>query len=207
MINQEFSFNLCKNRDLQILLIDNYDSFTFNIVEILRRLQCEHVTVVKNDQISIHDAKKFDKIIISPGPSIPTQSGNIIQIIQGLGPTHSILGICLGHQAIAEAFGAKLKNLPNPFHGFQTKLNQVLNDRVLNDLSENNAKGITIGLYHSWVVDPFEFPSSLVVTSYSSENHIMSLRHIEFDIHGLQFHPESYMTPLGRKMIENWLRG
>lgn len=192
---------------MQILLIDNYDSFTFNIVELLRQLKCEQITVVKNDQISIQDAKNFDKIIISPGPSIPSQSGNIIQIIKNLGPTHSILGICLGHQAIAEAFGAKLKNLSQPLHGFQTRLHQVSNDGILNHLPEQSSDGILVGLYHSWVVDPIDLPSALVVTSYSNENHIMSLRHLEFDIHGLQFHPESYMTPLGIKMIENWLRG
>ena len=184
------------------MLIDNYDSFTYNIVEMLHCLNMHSIQIVYNDQISIDEAKKFDKIIISPGPATPRESGNIIDIIQALSSTHSILGICLGHQAIAEAFGANLIQLSLPHHGFQTEITTHQAHRIFNHI-EMPCK---VGLYHSWRVNDKEIPACLEITSYSKEGHIMSLRHRMYDVHGLQFHPESYMTSQGNIMLNNFLQ-
>ncbi len=221
---------------MKVLLIDNYDSFTFNIVELLRQLQVSDFTVIKNDEINSEEAGRYDKLIISPGPAIPSESGNILPIIQALSPTHPILGICLGHQAIAEAFGAKLRNEAIPYHGFQTEIRIIQEHRLFRspmsdqpfvasgqcpenfihtkdtDSQTNtlisNIKHLTslkVGLYHSWSVDETDFPACLQITSYSNEGNIMSLRHKEFDVHGVQFHPESYMTAHGKELLANFL--
>lgn len=187
---------------MNILLIDNYDSFTYNIVELLRQAQQYDVSVVKNDAITISEAALYDKIILSPGPATPSEAGNMKAIIQALAPTHSILGICLGHQAIAEVFGARLRNLEKPFHGFRTTLQILNNHQIFKGLASSS---IQIGLYHSWVVDEQNFPTCLEITSRSNEQHIMSLKHTTYDVHGIQFHPESYMTDFGLLMIENFL--
>jgi anthranilate synthase component II len=187
---------------LKILLIDNYDSFTFNIVELLRSIGCGDLSVILNDKIDIEAASNFDKIIISPGPATPQESGNILHVIQSLASTKSILGICLGHQAIAVAFGGKLIQLNKPHHGFSTEIIHHKPHHIFNNL----AMPCKVGLYHSWMVDEVNLPSNLQVTSYSKEGHVMSLRHHEFDVHGVQFHPESYMTENGKMMMKNFLK-
>ncbi|GBL34429.1 anthranilate synthase component 2 [Filimonas sp.] len=208
---------------MKVLLIDNYDSFTFNIVELLRQLGISDFTVMKNDEVNGDSARTYDKLIISPGPAIPSESGNILDIIQTLAPTHSILGICLGHQAIAQTFGAKLRNEAIPYHGFQTEI-KIINEHRLfrckaNPIQSTNPDPQTnpltsdiehltsfkVGLYHSWSVDETDFPSCLEITSYSKEGNIMSLRHKQFDVHGVQFHPESYMTSHGKALLANFL--
>jgi len=199
-------FNLCKNSHLNVLLIDNYDSFTFNIVELLRQLDVDTFSIYKNDAITIDQARDFDKIIISPGPAIPSESGIILELIKALSSTHSILGICLGHQAIAEAFGAKLTNEKIPYHGFQTSLQLVKEHTLFRNLASLKVSSeLRVGLYHSWSVDVENFPVCLEITSFSNEGKIMSLRHTKFDIHGVQFHPESYMTSFGKEMLSNFL--
>ncbi len=217
---------------MKVLLIDNYDSFTYNIVELLRQLNVHELSIYKNDEIGIKDARHFDKIILSPGPATPSESGNMLDIIKVLSPTHSILGICLGHQAIAEAFGASLRNEPVPYHGFQTNIHIVNEHRIFrcptpvvqvkeslhathsdlpstkNNLRTSNIEFRTsmhVGLYHSWTVDEKNFPSCLEITSYSNEKNIMSIRHKEYDVHGMQFHPESYMTEYGKEIMGNFL--
>ena len=188
---------------MKLLLIDNYDSFTYNIVELLRQLKIDDISILKNNEVNIEQARQFDKIIISPGPATPSESGNIVDIIKALSPTHSILGICLGHQAIAEAFGGRLQNLPHPYHGYQTEL-QLLRPHKIFSFHTDNSK-IKVGLYHSWVVEKFPFPESLEITAISTENHIMSMKHKSFDVHGVQFHPESYMTDYGKEIIRGFL--
>jgi anthranilate synthase component 2 len=202
---QFYLLNLCKNKDLKILLIDNYDSFTYNIVELLRQLNYPNPTILKNDEISIEHASEFDKIIISPGPATPSASGNIIDIIRALAPTHAILGICLGHQAIAESLGAQLINLAHPYHGYQTEI-KLCQTHYLFDGICDSTSSMTVGLYHSWVVDEINFPAELEITSRSTENYIMSFKHKIYDVHGIQFHPESYMTLHGKELLANWLK-
>ena len=189
---------------MKILLIDNYDSFTHNIIGLLKQINATDITLVKNDGITIHEAALFDKIIISPGPATPTESGNILDIIKHLSASHAILGICLGHQAIAEAFGGKLINETKPYHGFTTNI-QLINAHHLFDhiLTKNNM--MQVGLYHSWSVDASTLPDCLIPTSISTENIIMSLKHKNYDVHGVQFHPESYMTIHGAQLIKNFL--
>ena len=186
---------------MKLLLIDNYDSFTYNIVELLRSLSISNFTLVKNE-VSIAEASGYSKIILSPGPATPSESGNILGIIKALGATHSLLGICLGHQAIAQAYGATLRQLEHPYHGFQTRLNITERHKIFDFPHQSD---LVVGLYHSWVVDEQEFPDCLTITSRSHENHIMSIRHKTHDVHGVQFHPESYMTGYGREMLSAFL--
>lgn len=186
---------------MRVLLIDNYDSFTYNIVELLRQLEVNEIVLVKNDEITFDDARAYDKIIISPGPALPAESGNILAIIEGLSPTHAILGICLGHQAIAEVFGAKLINLPMPFHGHRTEV-EIVNDHAI---FQHMPRKFYAGLYHSWVVSSKDLDDSLEISSWSAEKHVMSIRHKKYNVHGVQFHPESYMTEFGKELLENFL--
>jgi anthranilate synthase component 2 len=185
---------------LKILLIDNYDSFTYNIVEQLRQCQVENIVIVKNDEFEIEDALHFEKIIISPGPKTPKESGKIIPLLQAI-TTQSVLGICLGHQAIAEAFGADIYNLEKPYHGAQTQLKIIAPHFIFDNIKQP----ITVGLYHSWAVKWFENSNSLMITSISEQNIIMSLKHKILDIHGVQFHPESFMSEKGTEILKNWL--
>jgi len=196
---------LCKNRELRILLIDNYDSFVYNIVELLRQLNYTEVSIKKNDEISVEEASEFTHILISPGPATPRESGNILEIIKALAPTHKILGICLGHQAIAEVFGATLIQLPHPQHGYQSEIVGVTDTRLFKGIQIDERHPFQMGLYHSWLVDKIDFPECLQITSLNREGQIMSLRHREFQVSGIQFHPESYMTPLGTVLIGNWM--
>ncbi len=196
---------MCKNRELKILLIDNYDSFVYNIVELLRQLDYTDLTIRRNDEISVEESKEFTHIIISPGPATPRESGNILEIISTLAPTHKILGICLGHQAIAEVFGAKLIQLSRPQHGYQSEIVEVNDNVLFHGLSINEQQPFRIGLYHSWLVDSNNIPGCLEVTSVNREGQIMSIRHRQFQVTGIQFHPESYMTPMGAVLFKNWI--
>ena len=184
----------------KVLVIDNYDSFTYNLVHYLEDLNCD-VTVLRNDKLTLEDVKSFDKIVLSPGPGIPDEAGLLKPIIKEYASTKSILGVCLGQQAIGEVFGGKLINLEDVYHGVATKVNIIVDDEILFDDMD---KTIDVGRYHSWVVDP-NLPPELEATSLDENGQIMSLRHREFDVKGVQYHPESVLTPFGKKMLENWI--
>ena len=187
---------------MKILLVDNYDSFTFNLVNILRKVKQVGLEVVRNDEIKLEDVSSFDKIIFSPGPDIPHQGDIMWQIIDSYKSEKSVLGICLGMQAIGLYFGAKLTNLQKVFHGVTRQI-QVIDQGE--PLFKNIESPFTGGLYHSWIVDEDNFPQELKITSKSEYGIIMSLRHKNHDISGVQFHPESVMTLVGEKMVFNWL--
>ena len=182
-----------------ILMIDNYDSFTYNLVHYLEDLGCK-VVVKRNDQLSIEEVDQYQKIVLSPGPGIPDEAGLLKEIIKTYAPTKQILGVCLGQQAIAEVFGGSIINLDQVYHGVATKINIVKEDPLFRDLGNN----LEVGRYHSWVVSP-ELPDCLEVTSEDENGQIMSLRHKEYDITAVQFHPESVLTPKGKQLIKNWL--
>ncbi len=185
---------------MKLLILDNYDSFTYNIVHAVRKLGIIP-DVVRNDRISVGDAGRYDKIIISPGPGIPSEAGMMPKILKSYAHSKPILGICLGAQAIGECFGARLLNLPNVYHGIQTPVSIIADDYIFNGLP----KEILVGRYHSWVVDKAELPNELEVTATDADGRIMALRHRRFDVHGVQFHPESILTPDGSSIIKNFL--
>lgn len=185
---------------MKVVLIDNYDSFTYNLHHLLKELGVD-VTVYRNDQFDLKDLESFDKIMLSPGPGIPSEAGLLLNVIQTYAGKKPILGICLGEQAIGEVFGGTLINLSDVFHGVQTPAHLVGNDYIFNDLP----KDIFVGRYHSWVVDAASLPSCLEITATSDEGQVMALRHKEYDIRGIQFHPESVLTPDGKRMIQNWV--
>lgn len=185
----------------KIVIIDNYDSFTYNLSHLVKELGAE-VTVLRNDQFEMDMLERFDKIILSPGPGIPSEAGLLLNVIKEHAGKKPILGVCLGHQAIGECFGAKLTNLSEVYHGVATPINITKDDKLFEDLP----KQIEVGRYHSWAVSQEDLPNSLEVTSVSEEGFIMSLRHKKYDIRGIQFHPESVLTPVGKKIIENWLK-
>ncbi len=185
-----------------IVVIDNYDSFTYNLVHYLEALNCK-VAVVRNDEFELDDLQKFDKILLSPGPGVPSEAGLLKAVIKKYGASKSILGVCLGQQAIAEVFGGSLTNLEKVHHGVASTITlAVSNESLFNELPNQ----FEVGRYHSWVVSKDDFPSDLEITSTDSEGQIMSLRHKNFDIKGVQFHPESILTPNGKKILENWLK-
>ena len=185
---------------MKVALIDNYDSFTYNLYHLLRELEVE-VTVYRNDQFRLEELQEFDKILLSPGPGIPSEAGLLMQVIKEYANRKPILGICLGEQAIGESFGGTLINLSEVFHGIQTPAHIVANDYIFEGLS----KDILVGRYHSWVVDAESLPACLEITATSDEGQIMALRHKDLDVRGIQFHPESILTPDGKKMIQNWI--
>jgi len=185
----------------KIIIIDNYDSFTYNLSHLVKELGVE-VTVVRNDKFQLEDLEAYDKIILSPGPGIPSEAGLLLDVIRTYAGKKPILGVCLGHQAIGEVFGGQLVNLSEVFHGVATDCRIVADDYVFEGLSET----ITIGRYHSWVVDAATMPECLEITAVSDEGQVMALRHRDYDIHGIQFHPESVLTPDGKAIISNWLR-
>lgn len=191
-----------KTTEMKILVIDNYDSFVYNLVHYLEELDCK-VVVKRNDQLRIDDVEEYDKILLSPGPGIPEEAGLLKPIIEKYAATKSILGVCLGMQAIGEVFGGKLLNLDEVHHGVATKITLFVDDEYLFDGLE---KELIVGRYHSWVVEK-NLPPTLQATSYDEKGEIMSLRHKEFDVRGVQFHPESVLTPEGKKMIKNWVKG
>ncbi|WP_339841553.1 aminodeoxychorismate/anthranilate synthase component II [uncultured Maribacter sp.] len=183
----------------KILVIDNYDSFTYNLVHYLEELDCE-VVVKRNDQLTLEEIDAFEKIVLSPGPGIPDEAGLLKQIIKKYASTKSIFGVCLGQQAIAEVFGGTLINLEEVYHGIATKIKIIKEDVIFEGMPEE----IEVGRYHSWVVNP-DLPDVLEVTSLDENGQIMSLRHKTYDVRAVQFHPESVLTPHGKKMLENWL--
>lgn len=188
---------------MKIVIIDNYDSFTYNLSHLVKELGAE-VTVWRNDQFRLQDIEKFDKIILSPGPGIPSEAGLLLDVIKEWAGKKPILGVCLGHQAIGEAFGGKLTNLSDVYHGVATPCHLTAEDYLFQGVGNEN-RDFEIGRYHSWVVDTDGFPECLEVTSVSDEGYIMSLRHREFDIRGIQYHPESVLTIEGKKILSNWL--
>ncbi|MGC6430005.1 MAG: anthranilate synthase component II [Jejuia sp.] len=184
----------------KILVIDNYDSFTYNLVHYLEDLNCD-VTVVRNDKLTLEDVEPFEKIVLSPGPGIPDEAGLLKPIIKKYASTKSIFGVCLGQQAIGEVFGGSLVNLDDVYHGVATNVTISVDDEyIFNDLN----KDIEVGRYHSWVVSP-DLPDSLEATSFDANGQVMSLRHKEYDVRGVQYHPESVLTPHGKKILENWV--
>ena len=185
---------------MKIVIIDNYDSFTYNLSHLIKELGAT-VTVVRNDQFQLDDLKDFDKIVLSPGPGIPSEAGLLLDVIRHYAGKKPILGICLGHQAIGEVFGGKLVNLSEVYHGVATPCHILGDDVIYRGLPEE----IEVGRYHSWVVEKETLPQCLETTAVSNEGLIMSLRHREMDIRGIQFHPESILTPAGKQIIENWM--
>lgn len=185
----------------KILVIDNYDSFTFNLVHYLEDLDCE-VTVFRNDEFDLSEVVPFDKILLSPGPGIPDEAGLLKDVIKTYAATKSILGICLGQQAIAEVFGGTLSNLEKVYHGVSTTIKILVEDEILFDTLD---KEIEVGRYHSWIVNS-NLPEVLEATSIDENGEVMSLRHIIFDVKGVQFHPESILTPNGKTILKNWLQ-
>ena len=185
---------------MKIVIIDNYDSFTYNLSHLVKQLGAD-VTVLRNDQFRLEELEPFSKIILSPGPGIPSEAGLLLSVIRSYAGRKPILGVCLGHQAIGEVFGAQLENLSNVFHGVATPCHIVADDPVFSGLERD----ITVGRYHSWVVSSKGLPDCLEVTAVSDEGQIMALRHKQLNIRGIQFHPESVLTPDGEKMLQNWM--
>lgn len=186
---------------MKVLVIDNFDSFVYNLVHYLEESGAE-VVVRNNREVDLEEIEKFHKILLSPGPGIPSEAGKLIEIINKFSPTKSIFGVCLGQQAIGEAFGGKLENLNKVYHGEATKVSVLVNDEIL---FQSIPKEFEAGRYHSWVVSKDDFPEELEVISVDENGQIMSLRHRKFDVRAVQFHPESILTPFGMKMIQNWL--
>jgi anthranilate synthase component 2 len=186
----------------KILVLDNYDSFTYNLVHYIEKLLNDKVDVYRNDKISIAEVEKYDRIILSPGPGIPDEAGIMKDIIRKYSPNKKILGVCLGHQAIAEVFGAKLYNMNKVFHGIGTTIIQTNNpDYIYKDVP----KVFTGGRYHSWMVAREKLPPELIVTAIDENGEIMSISHNKYDVKGVQFHPESVLTEYGEKILANWL--
>ncbi len=184
----------------RIVIIDNYDSFTYNLSHLVKSLGAD-VTVLRNDRFHLSELETYDAIMLSPGPGVPSEAGLLLDVIKSYADRKPILGVCLGHQAIGEFFGANLKNLSEVYHGVATSCNIIAADELFKGLPAE----IEVGRYHSWVVDKEDFPDCLEITSVSPDGEIMSLRHRQYDIHGIQFHPESILTPCGKQIIENWL--
>ncbi len=185
----------------KIVIIDNYDSFTYNLVHYLEDLECE-VTVFRNDEFELEELKIFDKIVLSPGPGIPNDAGLLKSVIAHYAPTKSILGVCLGQQAIGEVFGGSIINLDKVYHGVATNITVIVDDE---NLFKGLGNKLEVGRYHSWVTNTLDFPEVLEITSQDENGQIMSLRHKKFDVKGVQFHPESVLTLNGKKILENWV--
>lgn len=186
---------------MNILIIDNYDSFTYNLVQLVRTVTGTEPVVRRNDCFTLEEVALFDKILLSPGPGLPADAGLLLAVIQRYAATKSILGVCLGHQAIAEAFGGRLARLDEVCHGFASDIQIVAGDALFYSLPLQ----FPVGRYHSWVVATDVLPESLRVTAVTASGTIMALRHKEYDVCGVQFHPESILTGNGKIMIENWI--
>ena len=196
---------------MKILVFDNYDSFTYNLVHLVEKITHGKVDVYRNDELPMEKAKEYDKIILSPGPGIPSEAGMLLPLIKEYASAKSILGVCLGHQAIGEAFGGSLTNLSTVYHGVATPIQLIKSNSLLTTHASRNSvfaglpDEIIVGRYHSWVINETDFPAELEITARDAHNYIMALQHKTFDIQGVQFHPESVLTPDGEKMMRNWL--
>lgn len=186
---------------MKILVLDNYDSFTYNLVHMLEKLTDDPIDVFRNDKIDLEEVAAYDKIVLSPGPGIPSEAGILMDVIRQYAPTKNILGVCLGHQAIGEVFGAELFNLSKVYHGISTNARIIDYDIIFNEIPEQ----FEIGRYHSWCLRA-PLPSDLIATMVDEEGHIMALKHATYNVRGVQFHPESVLTPLGEKLLENWIK-
>ena len=193
---------------MKILVFDNYDSFTYNLVHLVEKITHEKVEVYRNDQLPLEQVKAYDKIILSPGPGIPEEAGMLLPLIKEYAASKSILGVCLGHQAIGEAFGGKLVNLSTVYHGVATEIEVGgRKSEVRSELFSGLPDRFEVGRYHSWIVSDENFPDELEVTARDDNNYIMALQHKQYDVQGVQFHPESVLTPDGEKILKNWLKG
>lgn len=187
---------------MKILILDNYDSFTFNLYQLILE-QGFQPKVFRNDKISLEEVSKYEKILLSPGPGLPQNAGIMPELIKKFAPTKSILGICLGHQAIGECFGGELENMSNVCHGLGLETFVTKSDEIL---FADTPKKFKSGRYHSWIVKDKNLPEDLEITAIDEEKRIMAMRHKNFDVKGIQFHPESILTPIGPKIINNWLK-
>lgn len=191
---------------MKVLVFDNYDSFTYNLVHLAEKILHSKVEVHRNDQIALDDVKNFDKIILSPGPGIPSEAGLLLPLIKEYAASKSILGVCLGHQAIGEAFGGTLVNLETVYHGVATKIEiGGKQSPAKSPLFAGLPGELEVGRYHSWIVSDENFPKELEVTARDANNYIMALQHKKYDVQGVQFHPESVLTPMGEMILRNWL--
>ena len=188
---------------MKILVLDNYDSFTYNLVQYIERLLKKEVDVKRNDQILLEEVAAYDKVLISPGPGIPEEAGITLDLIRAYGAEKSILGVCLGHQAIAEAYGGTIANLAKVYHGVTGQMKQLVRDEYL---FSGVPAVFDAGRYHSWVVEHDTLPAELEITVENDEGYIMAIRHRKHDVRGVQFHPESVLTEYGGLMIKNWLK-
>jgi anthranilate synthase component II len=192
---------------MRILVFDNYDSFTYNLVHLVEKIIPLKVDVYRNDQITLEKVKDYDKIILSPGPGIPEEAGLLLPLIKEYAASKCILGVCLGHQAIGEAFGGKLINLSTVYHGVATEIGIGRQESgARSALFEGLPDKIEVGRYHSWIVSDENFPEELEVTARDENNYIMALQHKKYDVQGVQFHPESILTPDGETILRNWLK-
>lgn len=187
---------------MNILVFDNYDSFTFNLVHYLEKVKNVKVDVFRNDKILLEEIDRYDKILLSPGPGIPSEAGILMEVIKKYSSIKSILGVCLGQQAIGEVFGGRLKNLESVYHGVATEMEVVKEDVLFKGIP----KKFMAGRYHSWVIDERSFPDELEITVKDENGYVMGLRHKKYDVRGVQFHPESILTEHGLRMIENWVQ-
>lgn len=191
---------------MKILVFDNYDSFTYNLVHLVEKITHEKVDVYRNDQLPLEKVKDYDKIILSPGPGIPEEAGLLLPLIKEYASSKSILGVCLGHQAIGQAFGGDLINLSSVFHGVATKIGvRSRESGVSSPLFHGLPEELEVGRYHSWVVSKENFPGELEITAEDESGMIMGLQHKTYDVQGVQFHPESVLTPMGEAIMRNWL--
>ena len=187
-------------KQMKVAIIDNYDSFTYNLSHLVKELGAE-VTVLRNDAFEMEELENYDKLVFSPGPGLPREAGKLEEVIRTYAGKKPMLGVCLGEQAIGEVFGSRLKNLDTVFHGVQSSV-RIYDAKCIFEGLPNTVK---VGRYHSWVVDAVNFPKDLLITARSSEGYIMAIRHQKYDIYGIQFHPESILTPDGKQMISNFL--
>jgi anthranilate synthase component 2 len=186
---------------MKLLVFDNYDSFTYNLVHLLREITDARIDVVRNDKIALSAIEDYDKIVISPGPGLPAESGLLLAMIRQYAATKPMLGVCLGHQALVEAFGGNLINLSEVHHGLSEPVYKIAEDPLFEGLPDS----FLVGRYHSWIVNREAVPSCFEITSIDQDNQIMSVRHKQLPLHGVQFHPESVLTPDGRRILQNWL--